>query len=535
MSETTSRQAAWPGAILAPGGLHAAAVLAAAMIALAVAGCHRAPVRTAPAGYLQVDIETSPIALDPRFDTDAISARIDELVYASLLRVDTHGDFIGELAESFERPTPTTIVFHLRRGLRFGDGRPLTARDVKYTYDSILDPVTRSPKRAGLEALASIAAPDDATVVMTTARPYAPALEMGMVGVVPYGTPPPGKGAARWPAASGPFRIASFARDESVVLERNPYRGYAPNAVSAITFKVVPDPTVRALELAEGVCDLAENNIQPDLLGYLGVRPDLVIETTPGTSYFYLAFNFHNPHLRDLRVRRAIAYAINRRAIIGSLYKGTARVASGMLAPENWAYSGDVPQYHYDPFKASQLLDEAGYPIGMDGTRALKLVYKTTPEGRRLGETVQAMLKRIGVTLDIRTNEFATFYGDIQRGNFDLFPLEWVGINDPHQYYMVFDSKMAPPAGNNRGDYSNPSMDRLLEAGDATLDPAARRKIYGQVQQIAAEDLPYLSLWWLDNVVVLNRRVKGFVPYPNGSLRSLAGASLASPSGRRQR
>ncbi len=537
MSETTSRQAARAGAFFAPARMPMAVVVAAAvgLALLIAAGCHRSPVRRAPAGALQVDIETSPIALDPRFDADAISARIDELVYASLVRVDAHGNFVGELAESFERPTLTTIVFHLRRGLRFSDGRPLTARDVKYTYDSILDPATRSPKRAGLQALAAVTAPDDATVVMTTARPYAPALEMGMVGVVPYGTPPPGAGAARFAAASGPFRIRSFARDESVVLARNPYRSYARDGVSGIVFKVVPDPTVRALELAEGVCDLAENNIQPDLLGYLGMRPELAIDITPGTTYFYLAFNFHNPHLRDQRVRRALAYAINRRALVGSLYKGTARVANGMLAPENWAYSADVTQYHYDPFKASRLLDEAGYPIGFDGTRPLSLIYKTTPEGRRLGEAIQGMLKQIGVHLDIRTNEFATFYGDIQRGNFDLFPLQWVGINDPHHYYMVFDSKMTPPAGNNRGGYSNPAMDRLLEAGDVTLDRAARREIYAQVQRLAADDLPYLSLWWIDNVVVRNRRLKGFVPYPNGSLRSLSVASLARAAYPRER
>lgn len=535
MGETTSRQAARPDAIFAPGRTPVAIVVAVALALFAAAGCHRVPARRAPAGELQVDIETSPIALDPRFDTDAISARIVELVYASLVRVDAHGDFVGELAERIERPTPTTIVFHLRRGLRFSDGRSLTARDVKYTYDSILDPATRSPKRAGIQALTAIAAPDNATVVMTTAQPYAPALEMGMVGVVPDGTPPPGTGAARWPAASGPFRIVSFARDEAVTLARNPYRNSAPDGVGGIVFKVVPDPTVRALELAEGVCDLAENNIQPDLLGYLGMRPDLVIETTPGTTYFYLAFNFRNLHLRDPRVRRALAYAINRRGLMGSLYKGTARVASGMLAPENWAYSADVTQYPYDPFKASRLLDEAGYAIGPDGTRPLRLVYKTTPEGRRLGEAIQGMLKQIGVHVDIRTNEFATFYGDIQRGNFDLFPLQWVGINDPHQYYLVFDSKMTPPAGNNRGGYSNPAMDRLLEAGDTTLDPVARRRIYAQVQRLASDDLPYLSLWWLDNVVVLNRRVKGFVPYPNGSLRSLAAVSVGTAANPRAR
>ena len=164
-------------------------------------------------------------------------------------------------------------MFHLRHGLRFSDGRPLTARDVKYTYDSILDPASISPKRIALRQLAAIAAPDDATVVMTTRGPYAPALEMATIGVVAQGTPLPGKGAQRWPSASGAFEIARFSRDEMLVLTRNPDRSHAPGDIAGIVFKVVPDPTVRALELAEGVCDLAENNIQPDLIGYLGMRP----------------------------------------------------------------------------------------------------------------------------------------------------------------------------------------------------------------------------------------------------------------------
>jgi len=154
------------------------------------------------------------------------------------------------------------------------------------------------------------------------------------------------------------------------------------------------------------------------------------------------------------------------------------------------------------------------------------LVYKTTPEGRRLGEAIQAMLRRIGITLDIRSNEFATFYSDIQKGNFDLTSLDWVATDLTHQYFMVFDSKMTPPSGSNRGGYSNLAMDRLLEQGEVTLDPAARRKIYAEVQKVAATDLPYVSLWWMDNVVVMNRRVRGFTPFPNGSLRSLATVSL---------
>ncbi len=479
-----------------------------------------------PPGYLQVDIDTSPLALDPRLGTDAMSSRIGELVFNALVRVDEHDQFAGDLAASIERPMPTVIVFHLRPGLRFSDGRSLTARDVKFTYDSILAPGSISPKAAMFSELAAVDAPDDTTVVFRMHHPYAPALEMATVGVVPAGTPIGHRGASAASLGSGPFAVESFVRDERVILRRNPYRSAAPGAPRGIVFKIVPDPTVRALELAEGICDFAENNIEPNLLGYLEKRPALVIERFPGTTYQYLAFNFRDPRLKDLRVRRAIAYALDRRAIVDHLRYRTARVATGMLSPENAYYFGDVKNYPYDPDRADALLDQAGYPRGLDGWRRLEFVYKTTPEGQRLGEAFQAMLGRVGIRLRIRVNEFGTFYGDIQRGNFDLMSLQWVGITDPHQYRMVFDSRMTPPRGLNRGAYANPAMDRLVTAGDSTLDPSARRAVYRKVQQLAADDLPYVSLWWQDNVVVMKRSLGGFRPYPNGSLRSLAEVTI---------
>ena len=146
-----------------------------------------------------------------------------------------------------------------------------------------------------------------------------------------------------------------------------------------------------------------------------------------------------------------------------------------------------------------------------------------------MGELIQAMLRRVGIAIQIRTNEWATFYADMQRGNFDLASMQWVGIRDPHHYYMAFDSKMIPSKGGlNRGRYSNPEMDRLVEAGDVTLDDAARKKIYSQVQRLAADDLPYVSLWWEDNVAVMNRSIAGYQPFPNGSFLSLADLTLRS-------
>ena len=501
--------------------------LAAAVSLVALPGCDDSRAHRTP-GTIQVDIENSPPSTDPRFATDAISSRVNELIFDPLVKADRNGEFANYLAESIERPSETEIVFHLRHGMRFSDGRELTARDVKYTYDSVLAPESLSAKRGSLEELKSIDAPDDYTIVMTTAHPYAPALELATEGIVPYGTPMPSKADAPAPVGSGPFQMAEFNRDESAILVRNPYHPYTEAAPRTINFKVVPDPTVRALELAEGVCDFAGNDIQAEVLPWLAGHRSLAISKTPGTTYRYLSFNFRDPRLRNLAVRRAIAYSIDRATIVNMMLRGTGRVATGLLSPENWAYNVNVTSYSYDPQKARQLLDQAGYPVGRDGMRAFKFEYKTTPEGARMGEVFQAMLQRVGIALTIRTLDFPTYYADIQSGNFDLTSAQWVGINDPNHYYMVFDSKKTPP-GLNRGFYANPAMDRLVEAGMRTLDRAERAEIYAKVQQLAAEDLPYVSLWWVDNVAVMNRRLVGFDSFPNGSLRSLATLTLTTP------
>ena len=503
-----------------------ASLLAAASL-VALPGCDNSRAHRTP-GTIQVDIEVSPTSTDPRFATDAISSRVNELIFDSLVKTDRNGQFAGYLAESIERPSETEIIFHLRHGVRFSDGRELTARDVKYTYDSVLAPESLSAKRGSLEELKSIDVRDNYTIVMTTRHPYAPALELASQGIIPYGTPLPAKGTTPAPTGSGPFQMVGYTRDESLLLERNPYCPYPADTPRTILLKVVPDPTVRALELAEGVCDFSGNNIENDVLPWLSAHKFLAVNKAPGSTYKYLSFNFRDRRLRDLRVRRAIAYSIDRATIVNSMLRGTGRIATGLLSPESWAYYEDVTGYSYDPKKARQLLDQAGYPTGPNGMRQLKFEYKTTPEGARLGEVFQAMLQRIGIALTLRILDFPTYYADIQSGKFDLTSLQWVGINDPNHYYMVFDSKKTPP-GLNRGFYSNPEMDRLVEAGMRTIDRDQRAKIYAQVQQLAADDLPYVSLWWVDNVAVMNRRLAGFESYPNGSLRSLATVTLTTP------
>jgi peptide/nickel transport system substrate-binding protein len=338
--------------------------------ALALIGCTNhssAP----PSGYLQVDISTAPTSLDPRLATDAISSRIDELIYDPMVKLDSSGQPSGDLAEWIERPDSTRLIFHLRRGVRFSNGDPLTARDVVYTYESILDPASHSLKAAGLRRMQSITARDDYMVEMRTRGPYAAALEMATYDIVPYGSALPIHAGALGPPGTGPFRPISFEHDATIVLARNDYRPYSPRTVRGIVFKIVPDATVRALELSEGVCGLAENDaIQPDLIPYLAARPNLRVDDSPGLFFQYLAFNFRDPRLRDLRLRRAIAFAIDYDAIVHSMLRDTARTASGMLPPENWAYERAVAQYRYNPAEARHLLEAAGYTQATHGSNS---------------------------------------------------------------------------------------------------------------------------------------------------------------------
>ena len=477
---------------------------------------------SSPAGYLQVDIATAPSSLDPRLATDAISSRIDELIYDPMVKLDAGGRPRGDLAERIEQPDATRLIFHLRHGIRFSNGGPVTARDVVYTYDSIRNPVTHSMKAAGLRRLESIVALDDYTVEMMTRGPYAAALEMATYDIVPYRSVLPSRAGALGPPGTGPFRPIRFEHDSAIVLTRNDYRSYSPRGVRGIIFKVVPDATVRALELTEGICEFAENDaLQPDLIPYLEAQPRLRIGRSPGSFFQYIIFNFRDARLQDPRLRRAIALAIDRDGIVHSMLRDTGRTASGMLPPENWAYEGDVQRYIYDAVEARHLLEAAGY---RPSDKRLEFVYKTTPEGRRLAEAIQAMLRRVGIKLDIHTNEWATFYSDLRAGNFDLAAGQ-ISALSPEEYFLFFDSRMVPPFGNNRGAYQNPEMDRLLETAEVTLDSTGRRAIFSKVQKLAARDLPYVPLWWIDTITVMTRRLSGFQPYPNGSLISLATTS----------
>ena len=476
---------------------------------------------------LTMIIESSPANLDPRVGTDAQSERIDMLLFDALLRRDEHYNLKPWLAESWEIPNPLTYIFHLRSGVRFADGRPLTGRDVKWTIDSMTSGKIRTPRAASYSLIDHIDTPDDRTVIIHLKEPYASLLwnlSDGAIGIVPYGSD---ETFNLHPVGSGPFKLVSLSQDKDIVLARNDEYWNKHARVSRVRLLIVPDTTTRALELRKGSADVAINALTADMVAALQSDPKLAIEISPGSIYQYLAMNLRDPILKDVRVRRALAYAIDRQAIIHYLIRDMARPAASILPPEHWAYDPNVRTYNFDPQHARKLLDEAGYPE-RNGVR-FHLTMKTSTEEstRLLAAVLQHQLADVGIALDIRTFEFATFYADVQKGAFQLYSLTWVGGNeDPDIFEHVFDSASFPPKRANRGYYSNRKVDALIAEGRRTVDQQRRKQIYAQLQEIIAEDLPYINLWYRDNVLIHSRRVYDVHAVHSGNYDFLITAEL---------
>jgi peptide/nickel transport system substrate-binding protein len=233
------------------------------------------------------------------------------------------------------------------------------------------------------------------------------------------------------------------------------------------------------------------------------------------------------PSCATLRVRTAIALAINRPLIIQALYRGEARLAESPLPPQHWAWTA-TPPHAFDPAAANALLDQAGYRRGPGGVR-FHIGMKTSNDEtvRVMSVAIQEQLAQVGIALDLRSYEFATFYSDLTRGAFQLAPSRWIGGNEnPDIFRYAYSSSTFPPRGANRGFYSSPEMDRLISDATSTTNRQQQIADYVRIQQLAARDLPSLNLWYLDSVIVHNRRLANIHPNPSGTFDFLRTATL---------
>jgi peptide/nickel transport system substrate-binding protein len=500
------------------------------VLALWASGCVRRPV-TNP-NVIVVAVVSAPDNLDPRVAADDVSQKAAQLIYNGLMTFDEQLRAVPDLAERLDNPEPTEYIATLRRGVRFHDGHELTSSDVVYTFRSLLEPGFVSPYKGAFQLLMSVDAVGRYAVRFRLREPFGSfPVSLVLPQIVPDGA---GGTLREHPVGTGPYRFVRYAVDDHLDLSAfdGYFRGRPRN--DGIVLKIVPDNIMAGLELRKGTTDLVVNDLAPDIAAQLANEPRLQTTRLPGVDYQYIGFNLRDPILRDVRVRQAIGYAIDRQAIITYLRRGMAIPATGILPPMSWAFDPDAFAFAYDPARARALLDEAGYrdPDGDGPATRLRLTLKMSGvEFNRLqGAVVQQNLRAVGIELEIRTYEFATLFADVNAGNFQMYFLQWTGgaVADPDILRRVFHSNQIPPAGYNRGTFIDPRVDRLLDEATTSTDNGRRRLLYHQAQRLIAEQAPYISLWCKTNVVVAQRDLSDIRPLPTADFAFLKDVSRVS-------
>ncbi len=488
-------------------------------------------------------LEKNVTTFDPRKSADSADARMQQLIFNGLTRKNEKFEPVGDLAESFESsPDYKTWTFKLRSGVKFHNGKPLTSSDVKYTFDTLMAPGFGSPKagdfttaaaqptgqpaaspaataagtRPALVPLLQIETPDPNTVIFKCTNPM-PGLpnQIVPVGIIPEGT---GETQAKNPVGTGPFKLVSFTSDQDVQLTAfDDYFGGKPT-VPSIRVKIVPDNSTREAEFRKGSADAGINlDLEPVTVESLKKAPGVKVIQSDGTNVAHLGINTTDPILKDVKVRQAIAYGIDRDALIRDLFLGQAKPASSVLPTNQWAYEPGVTTYNYDVEKAKKLLDEAGKKQTGEQPR-FKLTLKTSPLSisKKVGEVLQEQLRVIGIDLAIQSLENQKLTQDITEGNFQLYYRVMVGGNQSTDIFkFAYHTKSMPPNGQNRMRYSNPKLDKLID--DAMLAPQDQRKtMYAEIQKTLATELPQIYLWYPAAITVHRDRSTGLVQDPSG-------------------
>lgn len=485
-----------------------------------------------PRDDLRIGLEGFPKNFDPRQASDIYSFNLIETLYNGLVKPSAGGQYEPDLAEKIEPEGANRYRVTLRPHVRFHHGEELTSADVQCTYESVLDPATGSPARTSFEPIRKIEILSALELRLVLDRPYAPIFEALTQPVLPCDLLKRGHDFRAEPVGTGFLRLLRKEPPSYVELEPFPnYFAGASKLPRRVRFTASPNATTRVLALLHGDLDLAVNNVSALYVDYLRKKGGLDILTGPGTRFTYMGFNLRDPVTGNLLVRRAIAHAVGREALVRYRLRGTADLAHALLPASHWAGLADGPRYEFSPEKAEALLDEAGFPKPPGGGPRLRLQYKTSQnkDALRNIEVIRENLSRVGIAVNVQPYEWGTYFEQIKRGDFQLYSLSWVGVADPDFYYNVFHSRETPESGGrNRGRYASAEVDALLERGRAELDPARRAGIYRELQRILARDLPYLPLWHDRNVAIVGVRVRGYALDERGSFRALWAVSVSA-------
>ncbi|MCX6090246.1 MAG: ABC transporter substrate-binding protein [Candidatus Atribacteria bacterium] len=474
--------------------------------------------------------------LDPADVTDGISISMTDNLFESLVRYKSGTTEVEpDLAESWDiSQDGLTFTFHLRKEVKFHDGTPFNADAVVYSLKRQFDtnhPFFKNGEWAYWKWMFTnvkdVVKVNDLTVQLVMTQPNATiltSLAMFTASIVsPTACEKYGADFFKNPVGTGPFKFVEWVKDDHLTLEANlDYWGGRPY-LDKLIFRVIPDPSVRLIELEKGTIDSMEYPT-PDDLERIKNNPNLKIIDAPGLNVGYLAMNMgedtpgYQKQFADPRVRKAVAYAINKKDIIEYLYKGTAVMAKNPIPPIMWGYNDAIQDYEYDPEKARVLLKEAGYPDGFETTLwAMPVSRPYMYDPQKIAEAIQADLAAVGIKAKIYSVEWGTYLQDTEAGKHPMCLMGWTGDNgDPDNFIYVLLDKDAAIVGTagNVAFYRNDALHNLLIKAQRTYDQAERTTLYQKAQEIVHADVPWVPIAHAKVFMVFKKNIMGYIMYP---------------------
>lgn len=464
---------------------------------------------------LVLALSSQPKTLDPRIATDANGMRMSELIFQSLVKIGPNLNIIGDAAESWTYQD-LQYTFTLKENLKFTNGRKVLKEDIEYSFNQYTK--EKNPFISAFKKIKAVEiyVKNKKTYVSVYLNQFSATFlgsDLPVLKILPKKESKElGEQFSSQPLGSGPFVFKSQTANE-IVLEKR--EDNSQISFKRIIFKIVRDDLTRFQKMINGEIDIIQSE-----LSYTKVKEiekmsnKFYIYKYNGLSMNYLLLNLKKHQLQNKKTRQAIAYGLNRDEIIKYKLEGFADIATSVITPSNPFFNHTLQPTPFKKEKAKALLS----PSALKTQYTLKT--SSNPVAIANGRVIAQQLKEIGINVKLQSFDWGTFYGDIQKGNFDFATMRWVGVIDPDIYRIAFHSKEIPP-GRNRGHYQNKALDKLLDTGRSISDKKQRIEHYKKIQEIVFNDLPIIPLWYNKEVSIVNKRVQGYSPWKNGSFSSI--------------
>ena len=469
------------------------------------------------ANTLNLSMSSSPSRLNPILANDSASSEITDWLFSGLFKYDKDGNPTVDLAKSYTFETPTKLIIKLRDDILWHDNERFTSKDVIFTYEKIIDPKVLNSIKSNFIQVQNVKALDDYTIEVIYKQPYFKAIETWMVGILPYHilkdekdlmTSPFNKN----PIGTGSYKLKEFKQGQDIELIANENYFEGKPKIEKIKYQFLPDPNTSFLYLKQKKLDLGGlTPIQVDRQLDDNFKNNYTIMQKPSFSYTYLGFNLKSEKFKDIRVRKALSYAINRQELVDILFFGYGKVCNGPFLPGSFAYNDEVETITQNIQKAKELLKEAGYDEKNPFT--FEIVTNTGNDIRiNAAQILQYQLQKAGIIMNIRVMEWQSFLNTVVHPRkFEAVLLGWSLALMPDAY-PLWHSSSAKLGGFNLVSYNNQEVDKLIEEGSKTVNRDDLGKIYKEIFKKINEDLPYLFLYIPDSISVVNKDIKHIEP-----------------------